>query len=288
MNKKTVEKTKNGHGRGRTWDFLALRPVFTLDEFTEYLKGARKLAQYRLRYYLAEGRISRAANGVYAVVPPGANRESFQPDVYLVGAALRQDAIFSFHSALELHGQAHSTWWECTVCTDSPRSALRVGRYTLRFLRNPLPARQGTSVQMGGSVPPWPGTEWMLRGDRRLCVTTRERTLVDGFREISLAGGLDELVESLDGFSSFSIPDLESLLQMYDSQKLWAAVGWYLERRLSSLYLDSGVLDRFRRRIGKSRAHLVPGQKGAVLVKPWNLMVPEHLARTPMDVDDGP
>jgi hypothetical protein len=36
--------------------------------------------------------------------------ESNQPDPFLVAAAVRPDSVFSYHSALEFLGAAHSVW----------------------------------------------------------------------------------------------------------------------------------------------------------------------------------
>jgi hypothetical protein len=115
-------------------------------------------------------------------------------------------------------------------------------------------------------------------------VTTPERTLVDGFRELSLVGGLDELVESMDGFAILKPDALREILRAYGNRRLWAAVGWYLQRRLKSLFLDESVLGAFRRNRPRARVYLVPGQRGGVLAKEWNLVVPEHLQ---LGVDRG-
>ena len=106
---------------------MELNRVFTVEEFARHLGGQKSLAEYRVRYYLRQGRLKRLANGVYATVPVGADPESFEPDAFLAAAAIRPDAVFAYHSALDLLGQGHSVWWTCTVCTARRRIARRPG-----------------------------------------------------------------------------------------------------------------------------------------------------------------
>lgn len=62
-----------------------------------------------------------------------------------------------------------------------------------------------------------------------LRVTGPERTLADGFRQLRLVGGLEELVTSAAGFASLDLEQLDALLRAYDLRILYAAVGWFLE-----------------------------------------------------------
>jgi predicted transcriptional regulator of viral defense system len=60
---------------------------------------------------LAEGRAAGLdqlaqllAKGLYAVVPQGSEARRFAPDRFLIAAALSEDAVLAYHSALELLG----------------------------------------------------------------------------------------------------------------------------------------------------------------------------------------
>ncbi len=285
---KNIMKKRAEHQRNsrRTTDFMGLNRVFTVEEFGRHLGGEKSLAEYRVRYYLKQGRLKRLANGVYATVPVGMNPESYEPDVFLAAAAIRPDAVFVYHSALDLHGQGHSVWWTCTVCTARRRSPVVVGQTTIKFLSHPKAAlpRVGTRSSGEGTKVPW--TTELTRGGKILRVTTPERTLVDGFRELSLVGGLDELVESMDGFATLNTEVLKEILRANGKSRLWAAVGWYLQRRLKDLFLDASILNEFQKHRPRTRVYLVPGQRGGVLAKDWNLVVPVHLQRS-MHGDDG-
>ena len=112
---------------------------------------------------------------------------------------------------------------------------------------------------------------------------------MDGFRQLSLVGGLDELVESMNGFATPNPDALKEILRAYDKRRLWAAVGWYLQRRLADLFLDASILSDFQKHRPRGRVYLVPGQRGGLLAKEWNLVVPEHLQRSvhPEDAAGG-
>lgn len=273
----------------RTADFMDRNRVFTVEEFARHLGGEKRLAEYRVRYYLQQGRLKRLANGVYATVPAGSNPDTFEPDAFLAAAAIRPDATFAYHSALDLLGQGHSVWWTCTVCTARPRASVAVGRTTIKFLSYPRVARARTGARPSRRALDEHWTTEVSRGGRTLRVTTPERTLVDGFRELSLVGGLDELVTSMDGFATLNPHTLADVLRAYGQRRLWAAVGWYLQRRLEDLFLDASILEDFRKHRPRSRVYLVPGQRGGVLAKDWNLVVPAHLQRSVHgdDVIDG-
>ncbi len=256
---------------------MELNRIFTVEEFARHLGGQKSLAGYRVRYYLSRGRLKRLANGVYATVPVGVAPGSYEPDAFLTAAAIRPDAVFAYHSALDLHGQGHSVWWTCTVCTTCRRSPVVLGRTTIKFLSHAQAARPRTGVLSSRGEADVPWTTEISREGRTLRVTTPERALVDGLREMSLVGGLAELLESMDGFATLNPDALKEILRAYDNRRLWAAVGWYLQRRLKDLFLEASILGDFQKHRPRTRVYLVPGQRGGVLVRDWNLIVPAHL-----------
>ena len=113
-----------------TSTFLQTHRVFNLDQAVRALSpvGGRKATLERLKYAAGRGKLKMLARGVYASVPPGVEPATFQPDRFLAAAALRPDALFSHHSALELLGAAHSEWRRCTALQRSTVSSIRAGR----------------------------------------------------------------------------------------------------------------------------------------------------------------
>lgn len=255
-----------------TGTFLQTHRVFSLDEAVRALapQGGRGRVLERIQYFAGLGKVKRITRGVYASVPPGVDPKRFWPDVFLVAAALRPDAIFSHHSALELLGASHSEWRLCTAFS-SRRRSFQLNGTEVRFLSQPAAL---TRERLTGL-----GTRTIHRLDRELRVTAPERTLVDGFRNPDLVGGVSELVQSAAGFSVLELPLLFEVLGAYKQKLLWAAVGWFLEQHRKSFYVTDEDLSKVERHVPKAPQYLIPGQRGGVMARRWNLILPENVTR---------
>lgn len=248
--------------------FFAQHPVFTREQFAEFLGpgvGPAGLTA-RLSYYSRTGCIRSVARSVYAVVPYGCPPESVQPDRFLLAHAARTDAIFSHHSALELLGTAHSVWSVCTLFSAKPRLTLRVPGSEIRSAPHPPALVRVNQVDVGVRTVEWRGV--MLRA------TGPERTLVDGFRQPHLVGGIDELVESASGLPSLDICLLMRLLDQYSNQRVSAAVGWFLESHASAFGVTEGHLAALEHHRPKSPRYLVHASRGGTLMPRWNIVLP--------------
>jgi len=208
---------------------------------------------------------------VYAVVPPGTTTESFLPDPFLVALAARSDAIFSHHSALQLRGAAHSAWSVCTAFTASRRVTLRFRGATVRILPHPTALARRDMIELG--------TRKVERRAQLLRVTGPERTLVEGFREPDLVGGVEELVASAAGLATLDVDLLARLLECHALRRLWAAVGWFLEAHAQAFGLGSDDLAQFERHRPKAPLYLARGARGGALVARWNLVLPPGVGR---------
>ena len=252
-------------------DFFAGHAVFSLDEAAAALlpEGKRLRVVERLKHHLRTGRLKRVTREIYAVVPLALSPEDFRPDPFLVASAMYPDGVFSHHSALELLGAAHSLWNQCTLYVNRRRRPLQLEGVTLRFLDLPLSMKGDSGKQVG--------TRRIERQGKLLEVTGPERTLVEGFSRPSLAGGLEEMINSAAGFTTLDLELLEEVLRRYDMAKLWAATGWFLERFQKSFHVPDSFLARMEQRRPRSRAYVERGQRGGLLVGRWNLILPKVL-----------
>lgn len=221
----------------------------------------------RLKYHLDRGRLKSVARGVYAAVPPGLDPQRFQPDPFLVAYALRPDAIFSHHCALDLLGVAHSEWNLFTLFTARRRPPCDLDGAQLRFLAHPVALERAGKQQLGSRT-----TD---RSGKTLRFTGPERTLIDGFRQPHLTGGVEELVESAAGFPVLDLELLQEILAAYGSKSLWAAAGWFLERYRQTFYVSSEVLAAIESNVPKAPHYLSRNRRGGTLAGRWNLIVPE-------------
>ncbi|SRR5258706_6339879 len=261
-------------GSFETATFLAKNPVFTLGELRRALgnRGSRRAASERVKYHLKRGRLKAVARGVYASVPPGVEPARFKPDRFLVAAAIRPDAVFSHHSALELIGAAHSDWNVCSAFSGSRHAPLGVDGVKLLFLLDPPALRNAPSRHLGARK--------AGRQGKTLWTTGPERTLLDGFRQPRLAGGLAELVESARGFGVLDLALVSKLLGVYKQKILYAAVGWFLETTRRQFSVPESLLENLEKKRPRSPHYLPRGERrGGVLVARWNLVLPEEIVR---------
>lgn len=254
-----------------TSTFLQTHRVFNLDQAVRALSpvGGRKATLERLNYAAGRGKLKKLARGVYASVPSGAEAATFQPDRFLAAAALRPDAIFSHHSALELLGAAHSEWRLCTAYSARRPQAFDLDGLELRFLSHPQRLMRQEPAELGTRV--------VHRLDCELRVTGPERTLLDGFRRPDLVGGHAELVESAAGFPVLELPLLFDLLNAFGQKLLWAAVGWFLDTYRETFFVSEDDLVHMEKHVPKAPLYLVRDQRGGTLVRRWNLIVPDAI-----------
>jgi predicted transcriptional regulator of viral defense system len=260
-------------GKIKTIDFFAENPVFSLDDATEWLKVPRSRSGTveRLKYHLKTGRLLPVTRGIYAVVPPGVLRAGFKPDPFLAAAAIRKDAIFSHHSALELLGTAHSVWNRCTLYTRERRRPIDMKYFSISFLADPGPfAKNGLRYL---------GTQKIERLGRLLTVTGAERTLVDGLRRTALSGGVEELIVSAGGFPVLDLEMLDKILRCCDSTHLWAAAGWFLEHFRDRFHVEEGVLLEIEKHRPRSPRYFERNSRGGILVPRWNLIMPASVVK---------
>lgn len=256
----------------KTLDFFNTHPVFSLQEAAEVLApaGGRAGTVGRLKYHLQNGRLKLVTRGVYAVIPPGVPAKGFQPDPFLAAAAVRPDGVFSYHSALELLGAAHSVWNRYTLHVERRRRPLRLNGADIRFLEHPGPMRTVSCRKLG-----------LRRVEHRgklFHTTGPERTLVEGFRRPAQVGGLPELVNSAGGFAVLDLDLLQEILQCYGAANLWAATGWFLECFRQRFHVTGTVLDRMARNRPGAPQYLERDRRAGVLAVRWNLLLPRELA----------
>jgi predicted transcriptional regulator of viral defense system len=255
----------------KTADFFNTHPVFSLNQAAEMLApaGGRKGTVERLKYHLKTGRLKLVARGTYAVVPPSVPVEGFQPDAFLIAAAIRPDGVFSYHSALVLLGAAHSVWNRYALYVAQRRRPLHVNSYDICFLEHPGPMRAAPCRKLGLRRVEYRG--------KLLQTTGPERTLVEGFRRPAEVGGLQELVNSASGFAVLDLDLLQKILKCYGIANLWAATGWFIERFRQSFHVSEAVLDRMALKCPRAPQYLQRNRRDGVLASRWNLLVPKEL-----------
>jgi len=118
-------------------EFFRKHPVFTGKELAKHLSSRGQVGsraqEALLAYHRRTGRVVMVRRGVYAVIPAGADPESYPVDPFLVAAKLTADAVLSYHTALEFHGRAYSIQEFFTYSASRPPSPVTFRSHVLRI-----------------------------------------------------------------------------------------------------------------------------------------------------------
>lgn len=168
--------------------FFAATPVFGRAEFAKAVgrHPADRAVTELLKYHLGAGNIRRVARGVFASTPNGTRAATGDVDRFLAASRLRTGAVVAYRSALELHGYATTRTSEVQLIASGEPRLIEWVDFACRFVSVPC------------HHSPTEGVTTIDRLGLAIQVTTLERTLVDVFDRYDLAGGAEELFQSLD------------------------------------------------------------------------------------------
>lgn len=254
--------------------FLRLHPVFTGETLARHLAcrgggGARGKEAF-LAYYRKTGRVVRVRRGLYAVIPPGANPDSYPVDPYLIAGKLTRDAVLSHHTALEFHGRAYSVWRHMIYSASRPVETLVFRSQVYRGVKFP-----GALLRLGaehfGVLNP-------ERSGVPMRATSLERTLVDVLHRPDLSGGWEEIWRSLESVEFFDVDQVVEYALLIGNATTIAKVGFFLEQHRDALMIDERHLRPLRDRRPLQPHYLDRARrKPGCLVANWNLVVPDDV-----------
>ena len=249
--------------------FFSAHPVFTRAEYAAAVGRHRgdKVVSTMLDQHLLAGNIRRVSRGVFASVPKHADARRWVVDCFLAASRLRPRAVIAYHAALELHGCAYTEGNEVqAIARGDPRLFAVVG-FTCRFVRPPQ-----------GFAPP----DGVVKVDRlglHVPVTTIERTIVDLFDRYDLAGGAEELFNSLDLVARVDAAALVRYAEALSNASVAGALGFWLQRNQKRLGVPDRAIDQFRK-LAPTESRYVLGAKigEGKTAKGWNVILPREVA----------
>lgn len=252
-----------------TLRFLEGHEVFTLEEYMAAVDStvAPRTRYTNLQNAVRRGQAYRAKRGLYAS-NLGVYRDRV-PNVLLVASKAADNAVVSHHSALEAHGVAHSPMRTVYFTSTQKIADFEVRGYRFQRVAPPDVSDPFDTLKQYSTR--------VRAGEALVTVTTKERTLVDCLRDTRLAGGLEELLRSLGGFTSMSTTALESYMKLFESPTIRARVGWTLETFRDEWRVDPAFLESLSRGLGRGTYRLLPLAKRQEFVARWRLYVPAGL-----------
>ncbi|HLF07008.1 MAG TPA: type IV toxin-antitoxin system AbiEi family antitoxin domain-containing protein [Thermoplasmata archaeon] len=236
---------------------------FTLQE-ADALLGPRR-GREAVKYLWRAGYITTVRRGLYALLP---EKTGSSPDRYVLASKASADSVMSYHTALELLGVAQTAMFK-TIYVRVPR---RVAAFTheginVRPLDDPLSVLESKMVRK------------LKRSGASLQVAGRELALCQCAERPEYAGGVEELVKSVEGFSQLDLPRLERLLDSWKGRYGWASMnaklGYLAERNAKRWRCPEGFLERLNQRVPKAITYFgIARGKGGRWVRRWNLVIP--------------
>src|ERR1700733_10617531 len=248
--------------------FFALNPVFTVRLAKLYLKHHTGSISKILYYHHKKGRIILIRKGLYYVVPPGAIAQNCPIDAYLIASKLSEDSVLAYHTALELHGNAHSVRYELQYMTKRrTKKSFMFRDYTFHAVSIPSALVKAKKTNFG-----------IMSVERlgvKIAVTTLERTFVDILDRPHLTGSWEEIWKSFENIEYLDINEVIQYSLLLSNRLTITKVGYFLDTHRDQLRVSDEQLKKLQEHSLHKPRYLERFPKGPQkLIHAWNLIVP--------------
>lgn len=265
------------HYRKVTWmprlisaPFFSAHPVFDRTEYAVAVgrDPGDKVVTVMLAQHLRAGNIKRVARGVFASVPKHADARKWSVDRFLAASRLRSGAVIAYHSALELHGCAYTEGHEVQMIAPGEPGVLEAAGFSCRFIKPPR-----GFIHRNGNLPD--GVKVVDRMGLDVRVTTIERTIADLFDRYELAGGAEELFNSLDLVARVDAAALVRHMRALGNAAAAGALGYWLEREQGWLGVPNTAIKELRAMAPRQARYALGAKPGeGRTAKGWNVILP--------------
>jgi predicted transcriptional regulator of viral defense system len=254
--------------------FFRKHPVFTGEELKRHLSAMGEVGprtrESLLDYHRKTGHVILIRRGLYAVIPTGADPDSYPVDPFLIAAKLTADAVLSHHTALEVHGYAYSIREHLTYSASRPVPPVTFRSHAFRGVKYPEALCRAGKEDFGIITVDRVGLE--------VRVTCLERTLVDVLDRPDLSGSWEEIWRSLEAIEFFDLDQVVEYALLLGNKTTIAKVGFYLEQHRESLMVEERHLKSLYDQRPRQPHYLDSSKrKSGKVVADWNLVVPVDL-----------
>ena len=267
----------------KTRVFFDSHAVFRQEEFTLFMQeqGLNRAASWRqsLNYHHKSGTLIHLRRFLYAVKPISINEKDFWIDPFIIAAKATKDSILAYHTALEFHGLAYTTFEELIYFSNTPSKPFTYQGQ--RFRAVTVPKKLMTKKQKDY------GVEIIQRQGIKIKITCLERTLVDLLDRPDVGGGWEEIFRSFEHVTHFNSEKLVLYALLLGNATTIAKVGFFLEHRLSHLAVEKHVIDRLLPFIPKQPHYMNREQRGkGKYFEKWKLIVPLEITEKKWEEED--
>lgn len=207
---------------------------------------------------LKSGTYIKIRNNLYALIDPSTN--NIYSTKFEIASNISRTSFICFHSALEYYGIANQVFNDVTVgsLTKFNNFTFQDSKFVYKQVKNAVFVKDVIS--------------------EGIKVTSLEKTIIDCIDDISLAGGIEEVLNALEQIKYLKEEILTKVLEDSDKMFLYQKVGYLFETYNDQLNLSSDFFDACKSHLTNKTNYFLKGEfKNISLNKRWNLMVPENI-----------
>lgn len=244
-------------------NIFAEKEIFTFNHALKYSTASITSLSRLLNKYINQNKILKIRDGLYYVVP--LNKPSVTPNPYKISGSLTADYYLGYHTALELHGVAYTTFntkYTVAVKLPKPFSYNGIIYQCVKALNNDTKT----------------GIEKLTVDNLTINVSDRERTLIDCLDRLNYSGGIEEAVKSLRNFPSLNFNNLYKYLAKLNRKILFSKTGWLIQLLQDRWSVDTKFLNKLKGYIS-GRPMYLSNMEGIEYKhnSDWNLMIPSNI-----------
>lgn len=237
---------------------LAKHPVFTINDVKELI-GNEKTAYTQLYRLMKRNLVKKIRKNIYSVINPATGQ--LVASRYQIACAITDTAYISHHSAFEYYGLANQVFYEVYVSSKTKFNHFEYDHITYKYVAS----------RMSEGV-------FEAKNTSGVRVTDMERTVADSIKDLNKIGGVEELLNCLEGIQYLDEMKLKRYLDIYNTQSLYQRVGYLLDHYRKEMHLSKEFIEYCKDKIGKSILYLVSDAKDESFYdNEWRLMVPKGL-----------
>lgn len=228
--------------------------VFNVNDVYK-LTGNINTAKSIIRNLLSSGYIKRVKHNLYVVC--NIEFKNTIPDQYMIASKIKEDAYISYHSALEYYGVKNQVFYEVYVSTKKRFTNFEFEGISYKYINSKY--------------------NFGIVQDDKVRITDKERTFIDCIDKTELAGGNEELIMCLELFGKLDENKILEYLKKYNSSKLYAKVGFFLELFKSHYGIEQSVIKECKNKSENNKLYFNEETKRmkSKYIKEWNLVVPK-------------
>lgn len=237
------------------YEKILYKKVFNFQDICEITEN-ENTAKSLIRAQLQKNHIKKVQHNLYVVCDLETGQTLENP--YLLGSKISKNSFLAYRSALDYYANLEDKFHIIYVSDKQKFNEFQFNNYSYKFVN---------SKSFG------------ITNINGLKITDKEKTFVDCVNKPELAGGDEHLAETLEKIGELDGKKILKYLANYNSQKLYAKVGFMLQWLNYVFDVPKKTIDECYTKCGYIKYYFNPESKNTKnrLVKYWNLIVSEEI-----------